>query len=499
MKRIAIIGGGISGLSAAVKLERARQAGAALEYVLFERETRLGGVMVTDYIDGCIVEAGPDSFLSEKHWGLDFCRSLGLGGELIGSNDAGRKTYILVNGRLVALPDGLMFMVPTKSLPILTTPLFSLTTKLRMAREFFRRRNSYDAHGDETVAQLIDRHYGREMVERLADPLLAGVYGGDAASLSASAVLPRFVQMERKYGSLSRGMLAARKRIAAASAKPGTIPTEGSRPRPLFTSLKNGMQQLVDTIEGIVPPEFVRTGVEASVRRGAGSAWSVRANGQAESFDATILATPAPVAGRMLWDIHNDLATDLQHVEYSSSVTVTLGYNRDDLAHLPAGFGFLVPRSEGKRMLACTFVHNKFPHRAPADKGILRVFLGGCRDERVLALSDEDVLAAVRRELKEIAHLDAEPRWRRVYRWNKAMAQYGPGHLARVERINKAVEQVPGLALAGNAYQGIGVPDCIVSGLAAVERILAQLGFASRETRARTEMPACVDLAPQDF
>src|SRR5512132_2639773 len=212
LKRIAIIGGGISGLSAAVTLERARASGAPLEYRIYEAGSRLGGVLLTEHVDGCVVEGGPDSFLTEKSWGLDFVRSIGLGDQLISSNDAERKTYILVKGRLEPIPDGLMFMVPTRIAPILTSRLFSLPAKVRMAFEYFQKPNTTDK--DETVAEMVERHFGPEMVDRLADPLLAGVYGGEAAQLSAAAVLPRFVEMEKKYGSLSRAMLAARQQMS---------------------------------------------------------------------------------------------------------------------------------------------------------------------------------------------------------------------------------------------------------------------------------------------
>jgi oxygen-dependent protoporphyrinogen oxidase len=471
MKRIAIIGGGISGLSAAVALERARSGGAEVEYRIFESAGRLGGVLVTERVAGCLVEAGPDSFLTEKSWGLDFCRSLGLGDQLIPSNDADRKTYIVVRGRLQPIPDGLQFMVPTRVLPILTTGLFSLGSKLRMALEVFEKPAANSAGRDETVAEMVERHFGREMVERLADPLLAGVYGGSATELSAAAVLPRFVEMEKRYGSLSRAMLAARKQRAQAERADGR--KLAPPPRPLFTSLKEGMQQLAETAISCLAPgaALLSNPVRALQRESEG--WRVVARDCAtEIFNAVIVATPAPAAGALLGDVHAALADELKAIPYSSSMTVTLGYDKTGLAGLPPGFGFLVPRREGRRMLACTFVHVKFPHRAPADRGIIRAFLGGSRDEAALELNDEEVLATVRRELQEILDLKAEPLFSRVHRWKGAMAQYTRGHLARVERIGQFRQELPGLELAGNAYRGIGVPDCIASGLAAAESVL---------------------------
>jgi oxygen-dependent protoporphyrinogen oxidase len=468
MKRIAIIGGGISGLSAAFYLEKARAAGADLEYTLFESGQRLGGSMYSDRVEGCLVEAGPDSFLTEKPWALSLCKDLGIADQLIGSNDAQRKTYILVNDRLVVMPDGLMFMVPTQLLPTALSPLFSWSTKLRMARELLHPPRPMQT--DETVAELVERHFGAEVVDRLADPLLSGVYGGDAGKLSARAVLPRFVEMEEKYGSLSRAMLAAHKKMMATRKEP---------PRPLFTSLQDGMQQMVDAIAARLDPESIRLRTHVLRVYPEDSSWrvSVEMNGE-ERFDAVLIATPANVAGTLLDGVDRGLARNLIDITYSSSVTVTLGYYRDQLATLPPGFGFLVPRSEGTRMLACTFVHNKFPHRAPEDKGILRCFLGGARDEAVLGLTDDEILETVHRELKDILKLDARPIFARVYRWRGAMAQYEPGHIARVQRIEQRVAEIPGLALAGNAYHGIGVPDCIRSGVEAANS-LAQVAVES--------------------
>ena len=460
MKRIAIIGGGISGLSAAFTLEEKRRAGGSLDYALFESGERFGGVLVTEHVDDCLVEAGPDSFLTEKPWASDLCRQVGLGDQLIGSNDADRKTYILVNGKLVVMPDGLMFMVPTKILPTVLSPLFSVGTKLRMAREWFHPPRKADA--DETVAALVERHYGSEMVDRLADPLLSGVYGGEASQLSVRAVLPRFADMEAKHGSLGRAMLASRKKMAEADKGPA---------KPLFTSLHDGMQQLVDAVLARISPTSLRPNrIVQSVYPQDGG-WMVANQHGADYFDAVILATPTRAAAKIVQAASPELASELDAINYSSSVTVTLGYDQPVRASLPPGFGFLVPKSEGRRMLAATFVHNKFPHRAPDDRALVRCFLGGARDEQILASSDDEILRVVREELRQIIGLDAEPRFARVYKWRGAMAQYGVGHLERLDRIAKLTQQLPGLALAGNGYRGIGVPDCVRSGAEAAGQL----------------------------
>jgi oxygen-dependent protoporphyrinogen oxidase len=465
MKRIAIIGGGISGLSAAFTLEESRRAGAPLEYAIFESSPRLGGVLLTERVDDCLVEAGPDSFLTEKPWAADLCRQLGLGDQLIGSNDAERKTYILVNGQLVAMPDGLMFMVPTKIMPVVFSPLFSLGTKLRMAGEWFTKPQTSP---DESVAALVTRHYGAEMVERLADPLLSGVYGGEASQLGVRAVLPRFAEMEAAHGSLSKAMLAARKKMGAAQ----------NTAKPLFTSLQNGMQQLADALLARLGPSSLRPNTLVHELLSKADGWIVSAGEHSDFFDAVIVATSAPAAATVLQTASEDLAAELRGIPYSSSVTVALGYDQQVRSSLPPGFGFLVPRSEGKRMLAATFVHNKFPFRVPEDRSLIRCFLGGARDEQVLQLSDDEIVSIVREDLRQILRLTAEPHFTRVYKWKAAMAQYGVGHLERLERIERLRHQLPGLALAGNAYRGIGVPDCVRSGNEAALQTTAALGLS---------------------
>jgi oxygen-dependent protoporphyrinogen oxidase len=462
VKRIAIIGGGISGLSAAFALEEKRRAGAPLEYVLFESSSRLGGVLLSERMHGCLVEAGPDSFLTEKPQAADLARQVGLGDQLVGSNDRDRKTYIVVKNKLIVIPDGLMFMVPTKIWPTMMSPLFSLRTKLRMAGEWFHPPGI--AAADESVASMVERHYGREVVDRLADPLLSGIYGGQASQLSVRAVLPRFAEMEAKHGSLGRAMRSARAQIKKGPTKP------------LFTSLKNGMQQLADAVVARLPESALRvnTAVESLQRQTGG--WLLSAGHATDHFDAVIIATPAYSAGVLLRGVSPALASELLVIQYTSSITINLGYDRSVRSALPPGFGFLVPRSEGRQMLATTFVHNKFPERVPSDRALLRCFIGG---ENMLELSDDAILRAVGDELRQIVGLKADPLFTRIYRWRRAMAQYGVGHLERLQRIEEFLRQLPGIALAGNAYRGIGVSDCVRSGTAAANQAMAAAGLAN--------------------
>ncbi len=464
MTRIAIIGGGVSGLAAAFALEELRRkASRLIESVLYESSPRLGGVLRTERIDGCLVEAGPDSFISEKPWATELCRALGLDDQLIGSNDAGRRTYILVRGRLIPMPDGLMFMVPTKIMPTILSPLFSWKTKVRMAKELFHRRN---CGPDESVASFVERHYGSEMVDRLADPLLSGIYGGEAASLSVRAVLPRFHDMEDSHGSLGRAMLAARRKMSRTSTKVA---------QPLFTSLKNGMQQLTEAAISWLSPASLLTNRAVQAIQPEAGGWVVSAGMQSDYFDGVILALPAPAAAQVLRIASPDLSVELAAIPYSSSITVGLGYDRDVRQALPPGFGFLVPRSEGKRLLAATFVHNKFRYRAPEDRALLRCFFAGSNAEDIWTLADDQIIGIVRDELQQILGLQAEPLFARVYKWKSAMAQYAVGHLDRLDRIEHLRQQLPGLALAGNAYYGIGIPDCIRSGREAATQLTKTL------------------------
>jgi oxygen-dependent protoporphyrinogen oxidase len=495
--RTAIIGGGITGLAAAYELEKARAAGAAVEYTLFEARARLGGSLSSEIVDGAVLERGPDSFLTEKQAATELCRELGLGAELLPSNDAARKTYVVVHNELVPLPDGLMFLVPTKLIPTALTRLFSWPTKARMALELLLppRRNG---RSDESVAALVERHFGAEAVDRLADPLLSGIYGGDSRQLSARSVLPRLVEMESHYGSLTRGMLAAhgRMRAKAKAADPAGAAMNGNgparagvrpTPRATFTSLRGGMQQLIEALAARLDPSSVRLSTPVSALKKVPDGWSVETGGSTdrpsseqweanritELYEAVIVASPAWAAGVLLSPVDAALGEELSGILYSSSITVNLVYDEAKLGPLPEGFGFLVPASEGRAMLACTFVHRKFLGRTPPGKAVLRAFLGGTRNEALLAETDAALVATVRRELREILSIEAEPEHAQVSRWRRAMAQYAVGHQARTERIAALVAGLPGLRLAGNAYDGIGIPDCIRLGRQVAKEIMA--------------------------
>src|SRR4051794_27996532 len=479
--RTAVIGGGIAGLAAAYELERARAADTSVRYTLFEARERLGGALASEGIQGTVLERGPDSFLSEKPAAAALCRDVGLAADLIPSNDADRKTCILVGNQLVPLPDGLMFLVPTKLVPTALTPLFSWPTKARMALELLippRRKRA----ADESVASLVSRHFGTEAVDRLADPLLSGIYGGDAAQLSAKTVLPRLVDMEREYGSLTRGMLAAHRKMRARAGANGhsSNPAE----RPIFTTLRGGMQQLVEAIRARLDWAAVRLSTPVNGLERVANGWMVHSLGASEFYDSVILASPAWAAGVMLAPVDPVLSEQLGGIPYSSSITVNLVYDEDALGKLPEGFGFLVPASERRSLLACTFSHRKFLGKTAPGKAVIRAFLGGMKNEALLAEKDNALGAIVRHELidilgERVVGIGLDPEYTQVTRWRRAMAQYAVGHQERVEKINERVAALPGLRLVGNAYDGIGVPDCIRLGRkAAADLVQAGAGLS---------------------
>ena len=455
MPRVVIIGGGISGLSTAYYLAK-----GGVSSTIVESRPRLGGVIQTEHVEGCTIEAGPDSFLSVKPAAMDLIRELGLAGDVIGSNDHLRVTFVRKGGRLVPLPDGLMMMVPTKILPLVTTPLLSLGTKARMGLELLRAPKMRP--DDESVADFVREHYGQEAVDYLAEPLLSGIYGGDPRELSVRAVLPRFVELAQKYGSLTRGVLTSRAQAPKTQS-----------PAPLFRTLKGGLGQMVNaTVAAIGDKAEVRNGRAQAIER-AGAGFRVRLEDGTLEADQVVVACEAHSGAKLLAGVDGRLAELMGKVAYSSSMTVAVGFDAKDFAKLPEGFGFLVPKKERRRLVACTWVGTKFPYRVPEGKVVARCFLGGMEDAGVLAESDETVGAAVLSELRDIAGVTAPAKFTRISRWPRSMAQYTVGHPAREAEVETRVAQIAGLHVAGNAYQGIGIPDCIRMGKAAAEKILA--------------------------
>lgn len=458
MKRVAVVGGGISGLSAAFYLERLRRAGAQVEYSLFESSPRLGGVIRTERFDDCLIEAGPDSFLTSKPWAADLARDAGIGDQLLPSNDRKRKTYILDRGKLLPMPDGLQMMVPTKAWPIMQTELLSPSTKFKMLGEFVSPPEPLAPDVDESVAAFIRRHFGDEVVTKLADPLLAGIYGGDSNRLSARATLPAMVVREAEHHSLVRAAIKAMRE-------------RGSQPSlPLFTSFRTGMQQLVDAVVAGIDQRSVRLNAPVASLIHLTSGWRVATSASVEDFSHVILALPAYASAALL-ATYPDLAAQLNSIQYTDSITVSLVYRCDKLrrcTELPPGFGFLVPPPEKKKMIACTFVHNKFDSRCGDDHVLLRAFL-----TRAGGATDAQLIAAVESELASILKIEVPTEFARIYRWPRAMPQYEVGHLEKLAHIEDAAHALPGLRLIGNAYHGLGIPDCVREGKLAAEEVLA--------------------------
>lgn len=445
-QHVVIVGGGIAGLSAAYDLAR-----AGIPHTLFEKMPRLGGVIETRIEDGCVLECGPDSFISSKPEALALVKELGLEGEIIGSNDHQRTTHILKHGELVPLPEGVMMIVPTKVMPMVKSNLLSWRTKIGMGFELLRRPKKYP---DRSVAEFVVDHFGQETLDYLAEPLLSGVYGGDPRELSVASVLPRFVDMETNTGSLGRAVMTAK--------RPPSSP--GSS---LFKTLASGLGTMIEALATYA--NVKHAAVDAIERKGDG--FRVRAGG--DWIDATnvIVATPAPQAVPLLEGVDPELAKMLRTIPYSSSALVSMLFDEAKFDGQRAGFGFLVPKCERDRMAACTFVGTKFPHRAPDDRILLRCFFGGAGDEAILKESDESIVTIAREELRRILGLTAAPLFSSVSRWPKSMAQYTVGHGARMKEIKARAAAIPGLELAGNAYDGIGIPDCVRTGRQAAGNI----------------------------
>ena len=433
--KIGVVGGGISGLACAHYLKR-----SGLDAIVFDPTP--GGLIGSRVVDDCILENGPESWLSTKPWAEQLIRELGLGDEICGSNDPARRTFVLRHGRFETLPEGLQMVVPTKILPVLKSNLFTWDTKFRMATEIFRNPKTLP---DRSVSEFVADHFGAEAVDYLAEPLLAGVYGGSPDSLSAPSVLPKFVEYEQRYGSVVVGTLR------------DTKPPTGT---PVFRSLRKGMGTLTDALRAKldilpVPVEAIRTGEEGGLR------WQLFAGGEWQEFDDIVLACGAHRAASLVLPVDPVAGELLASINHTSSAIWSLGYRCEDIKHPLDAFGFLIPKPERGAIMACTWIATKWLGRIPSDKAVLRCFS-----------TDIGVtLEAVKEDLKRLMGVTAEPIFAFDSRCPDAMPQYTVGHSVRIEELEARMEEIPGLYLAGNAYHGVGIPDCIRSGKLAAEAI----------------------------
>ncbi len=475
---VVIVGGGLAGLAAAHCLEEEARTGRPLEYLLLEQENRLGGKILTEREDGFLLDGGPDCFVTEKPGVIELAETLGVADRLLPSNEANRGTYVLAGGRVVPLPEGLLLLVPTRLGPFLASPLISWRGKLRMALDLFlpRRRDG----ADESLEEFVLRRLGREALDRIAEPLVAGIHAGDPRTMSVRASFPRFIKMEEEYGSLIRAMLAARRRAPRGNAPPGIR-------RTFFMSFRDGMGELTAALQASLAPGRWRVGT--AVRRirpaiagdPAGAHYVVEVDGSGPvAARSVVLATPSFATAALLQDLDPPLAELVGGIPTVSTAVVHLAYRR---AELPAlrGFGVLVPRVEGRRIKAVTYSSVKWEGRVPDPSLVLmRVFVGGPGQEHLAALSRDELAALAAAEVGTLLGFDAAPLLARVHRWPRGLHQYVVGHLARLDRIGAALDRRPGLFLAGSAYRGIGAGDCLRSGREAARQAVRSLRAQSR-------------------
>jgi len=463
-RRVAVIGGGISGLAAAHRLVELKPD---VELVLFERQPRLGGVLTTVHEDGFQVEGSADNFITTVPWGVDLCKRLGLGDQLIQTNPAHRRTFVVRRGRLHKLPDGFLMMAPTQMWPLATTPILSPLGKLRAGLEYFIPPRKDPS--DESMAAFVRRRLGREVFERLVEPLVSAVYAADMDKLSVLATLPRFRELEREHGSLIRAM---RHQMRAARK---SRPESGAR-YSLFLTLRHGLSSMVDALAKRLPPGAARleTSVERIERRSPGWTLSIE-DGSSEEFDAVIVATPAHVAACLLESIDADLARRLASISHEGTAIVSAAYRRDQIAHPLNGMGFVVPSVEESPILAVSFSSQKYAHRAPEGNVLLRAFVGGARRPEMAEMRAAELEPQVLGELAGLLGIRGEPIYRRTSHWPGTMPQYHVGHMQLVEEIENAVAKLENLELAGNAYHGVGIPACIHTGEQAAESVFRTL------------------------
>jgi len=460
--RIAVIGGGISGLAAA---HRFRELAPQCRVTLFEAGPRLGGVLSTVHRDGFQVEQSSDNFITTVPWALELCQRLGLAGQLVQTNTNCRRTFVVRRGRLHKLPDGFLMMAPTQLWPMAVTPILSPLGKLRAALEYFipPRRDE----GDESMAQFVRRRLGRETFDRLVEPLISAVYAADMEKLSVKATLSRFREMEKQHGSLIRAMRHQMKH------KPKGKAESGAR-YSMFVTLSSGLSTLVEAITAQLPPESIRLNSPIEKIERNGNVWRIvpAGTGQFSEFDAMIVAVPAHRASSLLAPIDAGLATELGQIEYSGTAIVSLGYDIQQVGHPLDGMGVVVPSIEKSPILACSFSSQKYPHRAPAGKTLLRVFVGGAQRPELAEMPDAELLPLVLKHLRPLLRIEGEPEFCDIAHWPRTMPQYHVGHLERVARIEARLALLPGLKMAGSAFRGVGLPDCIHGGERAAEQIL---------------------------
>jgi len=465
-RRIIVIGGGITGLAAAHHLvELTNERVLEAEIVLLEASGRLGGVIGTQRSQEFLMERGPDSMITEKPWGLGLSERLGLTAHLIRPNTSIQKLYTVHKGNLVPLPEGFLLMAPTQVASMLRTPLFSVGGKLRMAAELALPRRSGSV--DESLGSFVRRRLGTEVLERVAQPLIGGVYAADPEKLSLAATMPRFLEMERDHRSI---ILATRR----AQRRRTQLQNESGARWSLFVSIDEGMGELVRRIEQKLPAGMVHLGEETTglMWDDAGKHWQVQTNTGDLVADAVICTQPAFSAGQLLSQLDPRLAQELSGIPFASTVTVNVAYKRSDIPHALDGFGFVVPFVEGRKIIACTFSSVKYAGRAPAGFELCRCFVGGALQEELLEESDVALEGYVRNEMADLLGIKAKPVLCHIARYPRSMPQYNLGHMDRVRRIDERVSHFPTLALAGKSYRGVGIADCIHSGEEAAERIV---------------------------
>lgn len=486
-KHVAIIGGGISGLAAAFHLqELAKETGEKIILHIIDANERLGGVIATDYLEDCIVERGPDSFLAQqKPWAMSLCHRLGLEPQLIGTNTLHRTTFIVKNGFLYPLPDGFIMLAPTKLLPFICSPLFSLTGKLRMALDLVIPARKNNDH-DESLADFVRRRFGEEALNQVAQPMIGGIYTADPNTLSINSIMPRFVQLEQKWGSIIRGLLMdgrpKAKSVPDNQLSNNSNAASGAR-YGLFASLDKGLQSLIDALSRNLSDASICLGKKVISLRQAKSQFEHHSckwlltldDASTLAVDSIILALPAHQSAKLLEPTDSELSANLNDIPYASSAVLTMIFNKQEIPLLPDGFGFVVPAKENMSIIAATFSSVKFPGRAPDTKVIVRMFLGGAMNPHIYDLSDQDLIAQAQADIGKLLGIKSQPQLFKLYRYPNAMPQYLVGHKKKIETIFQLVGKQPGLHLAGNAYHGVGIPDCVHSGEQAARGVFETL------------------------